>query len=72
MALAKITGQGLTAMAFLVALLWACLVGERLIVRNATQEAHRVLRENHNMQMHRHAQPVNTRKPFHTVRPDVG
>ena len=32
MAIAKITGQGLAAIACSVALLWACFVGERLTV----------------------------------------
>jgi len=31
----KITGQGLSAIALSVALLWACLIGERGMVRRA-------------------------------------
>ncbi len=31
MPIAKITGQGLTSIAILVALLWTCLIGERLL-----------------------------------------
>ena len=35
-----ITGQGLTALAILVGLLWACVIGERVIVRRATARNH--------------------------------
>jgi hypothetical protein len=41
---AKITGQGLTSIAILVALLWACVVGQRLVLRRANQEAAQVAR----------------------------
>ena len=44
MAIAKITGQGLTSIAILVALLWTCVVGERLIVRRANASAEETLR----------------------------
>jgi len=41
--IAKITGQGLTSVAILVALLWACALGERVIMRRADAEAAQVL-----------------------------
>lgn len=50
MTIAKITGQGLTSIAILVALLWACIVDERLLAHRAragmadTLEAMRTLR----------------------------
>ncbi len=73
MALARITGQGLTAIALLVALLWACLVGEHVIVRNANQVAWRALYENHVMQMRRQAQPVRVPTPVpQPANPNLG
>ena len=42
-AIAKITGQGLTSIAIVVALLWACALGERLVIRRANAEAAQVL-----------------------------
>lgn len=59
-AVAKITGQGLSAIAISVTLLWACILGENLIRREAALEARRVLRENHLMQRRRALQPVST------------
>ena len=44
MVIAKITGQGLTSIAILVALLWTCVIGERLIVRRAHASAAETLR----------------------------
>jgi hypothetical protein len=44
MAVAKITGQGLAAIAVLVCLLWACLIAERLTVARAHSETARNLR----------------------------
>jgi hypothetical protein len=46
-AIARITGQGLTSIAILVTLLWACVIGERLITTRAnsgTSEALRAMR----------------------------
>ena len=45
MPIAKITGQGLAAIGFSVALLWGCVIGERLQRREAFRERERVLRE---------------------------
>ena len=45
MPIAKITGQGLCAIGLSVALLWGCLLGERLMLRRAATERVRVLRE---------------------------
>jgi hypothetical protein len=39
MTIAKISGQGLTSLAILVALLWACVIGERVISRRARTSA---------------------------------
>jgi histidinol-phosphate/aromatic aminotransferase/cobyric acid decarboxylase-like protein len=45
MPIAKITGQGLSAIALSVALLWGFCAEERLLVRRASEERARVLRE---------------------------
>lgn len=58
MAIAKITGQGLTAIALSVGLLWGCLVGERLIVQHANLEASRTLRELRLMRQKRYSAPL--------------
>lgn len=44
MTAAKITGQGLTSIAVLVALLWACVIGERMIGARASTAAAETLR----------------------------
>jgi hypothetical protein len=50
MPIAKITGQGLAAIALSVALLWGCFIGERLLVREASVERSNVMRELRRMQ----------------------
>ena len=45
MPIAKITGQGLLAIAFSVALLWACLIGERAQAQRAQLERARLMHE---------------------------
>ena len=45
MAIATITKQGLTMMAILVAVLWGCLVSERLTLQKANDEMIQALRE---------------------------
>jgi hypothetical protein len=47
MEIAAITKQGLVAIAILVAILWGCLVGERLTVQRANREMEIVLRQMH-------------------------
>lgn len=39
MTLAKITGQGLAAIAIVVAALWTCIIGERVLVAHANASA---------------------------------
>lgn len=41
--IARITGQGLASIAILVALLWTCIIGERLLSRDATHGAEQVM-----------------------------
>jgi hypothetical protein len=45
MPVAKITGQGLLAIACSVSLLWGCLIGEHVMLRHAAAERARVLRQ---------------------------
>jgi hypothetical protein len=73
-AIARITGSGLTGIALSVVLLWSCIISERLIVKNANVEARRTLQEMRMMRLRRHLVPVSAPGdgiPRH-VRPDVG
>jgi hypothetical protein len=58
MPIVKITGQGLSAIGLSVALLWGCLVSERVITRDAARERTRVVRELEQMRLERQASPV--------------
>ena len=74
LAAARITRPGLTAIALLVALLWACALGERFIVRRANIETARTLRDMRSLRMKNRRQPasVPTRPPRHSPRPELG
>jgi hypothetical protein len=74
MPIARITGQGLVAIAFSVALLWACLIGERLMQRHALAQRAQVMRELRQMQRDRRAQPVSAPAPLgqHPTRVTLG
>ena len=63
MPIAKITGQGLAAIALSVALLWACFIGERLLVRHTLDQRAQLMRELHRMQRDRRAQPASAPTP---------
>jgi hypothetical protein len=45
MPIVKITGQGLSAIALSVAVLWGCWIEERAVTRHASVERARVLRD---------------------------
>jgi len=65
MSVAKITRPGLAALALSVAALWGCLIGERVIVRQAERERARVLRDLGRLQK-RVPRPVSAPSPgFH-------
>ena len=64
MPIAKITGQGLMAIAFAVALLWGCVIGERRIERRATVERVRVLRDIERLQREQRLVPVAAPLPL--------
>jgi hypothetical protein len=59
MPIVKITGQGLSAIALSVALLWGCWIEERVVTRHASVERARVLRDLRQLQRTMpHPQPV--------------
>jgi hypothetical protein len=55
----KITGQGLTAIAILVGLLWACLIAERLVAAGARREAAAEMQILNRMRRERHLSPAS-------------
>ena len=58
MPLMKITGPGVVAIACSVALLWACILGERIVLRRAYSERAAVMRSVAHDRGARHAQPA--------------
>jgi hypothetical protein len=58
MPIAKITGQGLAAIACSVALLWGFIVGEKLTVHHTRKEYARLMRDLRQMQQQRRMEPV--------------
>jgi hypothetical protein len=65
MPIARITGQGLAAIALSVALLWACLIGERLILKRSTARRAQVMHQLRQMQLRNNTQPASTPvRPF--------
>ncbi len=63
MPIVKITGQGLSAIALSVALLWGCVIGERVTARRAFLERAKVLRDVSRMQRRQPTQPVSAPGP---------
>lgn len=63
MPVAKITGQGLSAIALSVALLWACLIGERGMVRQAEVQRAQALEGIRRLRRQVEPQPVSTPTP---------
>jgi len=54
----QITRQGLFSIAVLTALLWGCIVLERLTVWHARANAYHAIDEIHRLQLKRHLLPV--------------
>jgi hypothetical protein len=74
MPIARITGQGLAIISLAVAILWACFIGERMIVHQAYTQRAQVMRELQQLQRLRRIQPVSVparRAPF-PVRTTLG
>ena len=63
MPIAKITGQGLVAIALSVGLLWASFVSERLIMNRSYARRAEVMRDLRQMQLRRHTEPASTPMP---------
>ena len=64
MPVAKITGQGLLAIALSVALLWGCLIGERVLLHRASEQRIQIFHQIEYLQRVIHPMPSNS--PFHS------
>ena len=64
MPIAKITGQGLAAIAFSVCVLWSCVLVEQYRHLNAVIERVRVVREVRQMQRQHRSDPASAPSPF--------
>jgi len=63
---AKITGQGLTSIAILVALLWTCVIGERVLLARTNAGAAQVGRAMRELRLkNRRAPAVSPARPAH-------
>ncbi len=69
MPIAKITGQGLAAMALSVALLWGCVIADVVQERRAYAERARVLQELQLLQRSTRPEPVSVPMPGPARRP---
>lgn len=73
MALAKITREGLVTIAVLVAILWGCILSERVLTRHTTLETYRALRQIRYLKFRRHIEPAAQPGPGSpSLRPVVG
>lgn len=54
----KITGQGLVSVAILVALLWTCLIGERIVFGRAADDAAQVMRAMRELRLKTRREPA--------------
>jgi hypothetical protein len=72
MALAKISGAGLSSIAMLVVILWACILGEHLIVDRANREFTSAMAQLHELQMKKQAEPASVPTPRHFRHPAIG
>jgi hypothetical protein len=63
MPVAKITEQGMFAIALCVALLWSCLIGERLMLHRAETERVRILHDMERLRTKPRPMPVNAPMP---------
>jgi hypothetical protein len=64
MPIMKITRQGLSAIALAVALLWGCVLGQRVASRRALLERTQVLRDLSRMKRRQRTQPVSAPAPL--------
>ena len=68
---AKITGQGLTSIAVMVALLWTCVIGERVIISRANASAVEAVRAMRELRSKNRRVPAATPVPPSRRRPRV-
>ena len=59
MAIAKITREGLVSIAVLVAILWGCILAERILTRRTSLETYRVMRQIRYLKFKRHIEPAS-------------
>jgi hypothetical protein len=71
MAIARITGAGMAAVAVLVAILWSCILVEHLIVQRANRELAQAMTEIRLLQKKR-VEPTSTPVPRHSAKPAIG
>jgi hypothetical protein len=64
MPIAKITGQGLAAIACSVGLLWSCIIIDHVKRREAVSERARVVREVQRMQHRQRSEPTSAPSPY--------
>ena len=71
---ARITGQGLTSIAILVALLWTCLICQRVILGRANAGAAQVMRAMRELRLKNRRQPAAApaRPPHRQRNTEVG
>jgi hypothetical protein len=71
---ARITGQGLAAIALSVGLLWGCVIADRLTMRRAWEERARVLRDIERLRTDRLQVPASVplERPSHRTRDSAG
>jgi hypothetical protein len=75
MAIAKITREGLVSIAVLVAILWGCILGERILTHNTSIETYRVMRQLRYMKFKRNIEPASrpaANPPSPSLGPVVG
>jgi len=73
MPVVKITGQGLSAIALSVALLWYCFLAERAIARRAEAERAQAIQEIHRLRQRPAPLPVSTPpRPIAPAKPALG
>ena len=71
MVFARITGAGMSSIAMLVAILWACILGEHLIVERANRELAQTMSEMRVLRKKR-VEPVSVPAPHAAFRPAIG
>jgi hypothetical protein len=63
MPIAKITGQGLAAIALSVALLWGCLISEQVMLNHSYERRAEVMRQLRQLKLLNRTQPASTPAP---------